>query len=188
MLHHDDLVPFRVIRVQLEGIVEQRPFLLIEDLLGLLGLGSVLLFFFLLLPLLFFLLFFFLSIGKTVQNQGLNDPPVDDIFIGIVLVVELGFMLLLLFLLGSSQVENNLQHSFFLPAKLADLVVEHDVVVLEAVDGFKMDAHTIPGDLFQFLGDDLIFEDLLATLLSDLQTLPKSKENILMAYLIDSIP
>lgn len=85
MLHEDDLISLGVVCEELEGIVEEGPFLFIEDLLSHLGLHGHL-FLFLLLALLFLLLF---ALG-TSQDQGLHHSTIDDVLINVEIVTALG--------------------------------------------------------------------------------------------------
>lgn len=85
-------------------------------------------------------------------------------------------MLFLFFFLGSSQVKYNPQHPTLFLTDLSDLIIEHDIIIFQAVDSFKVDTHAIPCHLFELFGDDLVFQDFLATLFSNSQTFSKYQD------------
>ncbi len=108
MLHHHYLVAFSVVGVKFKTIIEQRPFLLVKDLLGLLDLNSSGLLLFFLFDFIIFFLFFFLLVDRGSKNQRLDDSSIDYIFIAIKFIVEFGLSFFQLFLLGLSQVKDQL--------------------------------------------------------------------------------
>jgi hypothetical protein len=140
VFHEDYLVSLGVVGKELEGIVEQRPLLFIEDLFSDLCLYCHL-FLFLLLAL-FLLLLFALCAN---QDQGLHHSPIHYILIDVEIVAALGVSALLFFLLGTTQVEKDLQGPFIFLADLAQLVVEDNEVILEAIDCLQLHLHAVPG-------------------------------------------
>ncbi len=100
MLHEDDLVALGVVSEEFEGVVEQRPLLLVEDLLSCLSLHSHLL----LLLLLTLLLLLLLPLPPA-HYQRLHRSSIHHVLIDVEVVTAFRSPLLLLLLLGSTQVE-----------------------------------------------------------------------------------
>jgi hypothetical protein len=149
VLHHDDLIPFGVVRVQFERVIEERPLFLIEDLLVEFDLSQILFFFLLFLLIIFFLLFL-ISIDHISQDQRLDDASVHNILVAVVVIVEFRLSFFEFSLLSSPEVEYYLDHSSFFFSYLSDLVVEQYVVVFQTVNGFEMNTHAVPSDLLKF--------------------------------------
>ena len=65
--------------------------------------------------------------------------------------------------MGSAEVKDYLENSFFLFADLSQLIVEQYIVISEPIDGSEVHIHAIPGDLFEFFGEYFVFEDFYST-------------------------
>ena len=171
VLHHHDLVSLGVVRVELERIIQQRPFFLVEDFLALFQLRGCQLFLLLLLALLLLLLF--LLVAVLCDDKRVDNSSVDDVLVAVELVAQIRLVLPELLLLSPPEIKDNLQHPPLVSSNSPELVVKDDKVILESVDGLQVNVHTIPGNLFELLGEDLALEYLNPAFFSDFGTLSK---------------
>ena len=156
MLHHYDLISLSVIGIEFKGVIEKGPLFFVKDLLCLLCL-CISLFFLLFFVFIIFFFFLFLSLIHTSKDQRLKNASIDDIFVDIIIIIELRFSLFEFFLLRSSEIKDYLKDSLFLFADLSNLIVKDNEVIFESVDGFEVNSHAIPSYLLELFSDYFIF-------------------------------
>jgi hypothetical protein len=128
------------------------------------GLGGFVLFFLFLVILFVVFLFSF----ELSHDEGSDESTVDNIFVVVVFdIIDFEGAFFFLSFLGCSEVENEFDFAFLLGGYFSDLVVVDNVVVFESVDGTEVDIHTMPGDVFEFFGLDLVNKDFLFALLDN---------------------